>query len=130
MKVLNWGILERELHILELDLARTKNGIIPVLSIEEIQLNTQQVTVKKLPISGKGGRFELLKQMNACFVFCGNNAQQQWPNKKPYSLCGSEKHHVLLCKSEKVKTDPKTEFHTYVEGAGLALYAVQQAKVC
>ena len=87
------------------------------------------MTVKELPISGKGGRFELLKQMNACFVFCGNNPQQKWPNKKPYSLCGSEKHHVLLCKSEKVKTDPKTEFHTHVEGAGLALYPVQQAKV-
>ena len=80
MKVLNWGIVERELHIFELELARTKNSIIPVLSIEEIQLNTQQVTVKKLPISGEGGRFELLKQMNACFVCFGNNPQQKWPN--------------------------------------------------
>lgn len=36
-----------ELHFLELELTRTKDSIIPVLSgIEEIQLNTQQVTIK------------------------------------------------------------------------------------
>lgn len=92
---------------------------------------------QKLPISGEGGRFELLKQMNACFVCFGNHPQQKCPNKKPCFLWGSEKHHVLLCKSEKVKTDPKTDFCTRAEsashatqGAGLALYPIQQAKVC
>ena len=89
---------------------------------------------QKLPISGEGGRFELLKQMNACF---GNHPQQKCPNRKPCSLCGSEKHHVLLCKSERVKTDPKADFYTRAEsasratqGAGLALYPIEQAKVC
>ena len=39
--------MERELHVLELERTRTKNSIIPVRSgIEEIQLITQQVTVK------------------------------------------------------------------------------------
>ena len=92
---------------------------------------------QKLPISEEGGWIELLKQMNACFVCFGNHPQQKCPNKKPRSLCGCEKNHVLLCKSEKVKTDPKTGFHTHAEsashatqGAGLALYPIQQAKVC
>ena len=42
-----------------------------------------------------------------------------------------------MCKSEKVKTDAKTDFYTRAEsashatqGAGLALYPIQQAKVC
>ena len=58
---------------------------------------------QKLPISGEGGKFELLKQVNACFVCFGNHPQQKCPNKKPCSLCGSEKHHFLLCKSGKKK---------------------------
>ena len=92
---------------------------------------------QKLPISGEGGWFQLLKQLNACFVCFGNHPQQKCPNKKQCSLCGSEKHHVLLCKSEKVKTDPKTDSYVRAEsashatqGAGLALYPIQQAKVC
>ena len=36
---------------------------------------------QKLPISGQGGKFELLKQVNACFVCFGNHPQ--CPNKKP-----------------------------------------------
>ena len=56
---------------------------------------------QKLPISGEGGKFELLKQVNACFICFGNHPQQKCPNKKPCSLCGSEKHHFLLCKSGK-----------------------------
>ena len=70
-------------------------------------------------------------------VVSGNHPQQKCPNKKQCSLCGSEKHHVLLCKSEKVKTNPKTDFYVRAEsashatqGAGLALYPIQQAKVC
>ena len=132
--------MERELHVLELEQTKTKNSIIPVRSgIEEIQLITQQVTkeFQKLPISEEGGWFELLKQMNACFVCFGNYPKQKCPNNKPCSLCGSEKHHVLLCKSEKVKTDPKADFHTHAEsashatqGAGLPLYPIQQPKVC
>ena len=140
MKVLNRGIVERELHILELELARTKSSIIPALSTEEIQLNTQHVTVKNFRNSPSVGRVDglnLSKQMNACFVCFGNHPQQKCPNKKPCSLCGSEKHHVLLCKSEKAETDAKTDTYTRTEsashvtqGAGLALYPIQQAKVC
>lgn len=44
---------------------------------------------QKLTISGEGGRFELLKQMNTCFVCFGNHPQQTWPNKKLCSLRGS-----------------------------------------
>ena len=111
---------------------------------------------QKLPISGEGGKFELLKQVNARFVCFGNHPQQKCPNKKPCSFCGSEKHHFLLCKSGKKregsnttsqdqtgsapqneKEDRKTEHCAHAEsashatrGAGLALYPIQQAKVC
>ncbi|KAL9987900.1 hypothetical protein ACROYT_G002280 [Oculina patagonica] len=110
---------------------------------------------QKLPISGEGGKFELLKQVNACFVCFGNHPQQKCPNKKPCSLCGSEKHQFLLCKSGKRKEGPSTtgqdqsvsapqkeedqqiDHCAHAEsashasrGAGLALYPIQQAKVC
>ena len=45
---------------------------------------------QKLPNSGEGGKFELLKHVNACFVCFGNHPQQKCPNKKPCSSCGSE----------------------------------------
>ena len=41
----------------------------------------------------------LLKHVNACFVCFA----EKCPNKEPCSSCGSEKHHVLLCRSEKEK---------------------------
>ena len=111
---------------MELELARTKNGI-AFHGRDTIKYTTSDC--KEFP--------KLLKQMNACFVCFGNHPQQKCPNKKPCSLCGSEKHHVLLCKSEKVKTDPKADFYTRAEsashatqGAGLTLYPIQQAKVC
>lgn len=111
---------------------------------------------QKLPINGEGGKFELLKQMNACFICFGDHPQQKCPNKKPCSLCGGDKHHFLLCKTgnrkegsntvNQVQTkstfpngkeDEKTDCHVHVEsashatqGAGLALYPIQQAKVC
>ena len=93
--------------------------------------------------------------MNACFVCFGNHPQQKCPNKKPCSLCGSEKHHFLLCKSGKKKESlnitgqdqtvsaPRKEEDQQIDhcahaesashatkGAGLALYPIQQAKVC
>ena len=92
---------------------------------------------QKLPISGEGGKFELLKQVNACFVCFGDHPQLKCPNKKPCMSCGSEKHHALLCRSAKSSRDPKPDQHTHVEsashatqGAGLALYPIQQTKVC
>ena len=105
-------------------------------------------------VSGEGGKFELLKQVNACFVCFGNHPQQKCPNKKPCSLYGSEKHHFLLCKSGKKKESltitgqdqtvsaPRKEEDQIdhcahaesashaTKGAGLALYPIQQAKVC
>ena len=48
-----------------------------------------------------------------------------------------KKHHVLFCRSEKGKADQKSDLHVHAEsashathGAGLALYPIQQAKVC
>lgn len=91
---------------------------------------------QKLPISGGGGKYEHLKQVNACFVCFGDHLQQNCPNKKPCSSCGSEKHHVLLCKSDKSIGDQKPSNQVYAEsashaaqGAGLALYSIQRAKV-
>ena len=112
---------------------------------------------QKLPISGEGGKFELLKQVNACFVCFGNHPQQKCPNRKPCSLCGRDKHHFLLCKSgekregssttsqaqtgsapqNEKEEDRKTDYCAHAEsashvtkGAGLALYPIQEAKVC
>ena len=92
---------------------------------------------RKLPISGEGGKYELLKQMNACFICFGHHRREKCPNEKTCSYCGSEGHHFLLCKSEREKEDPKTVCHAQVEaasyasqGAGLALYPIQYAKVC
>ena len=62
---------------------------------------------QKLPISGEGGRFELLKQMNACFVYFGNQPQQKCPNKKPCS-CVAMKNTMFSCGSQKrLKRMPK-----------------------
>ena len=55
---------------------------------------------EKFPIGGKGGRFELLKQMNTCFVCFGNHPQQKCPNKKLRLLCGSE-NTTFSCASPK-----------------------------
>ena len=112
---------------------------------------------RKLPISGEGGKFELLKQVNACFVCFGNHPQRKGLNKRPCSLCGSEKHHFLLCKPGKRREgsnmtsqdqtgsaprnakeeDRKTDLCAHAESAshatraaGLVLYPIQQGKVC
>jgi len=112
---------------------------------------------QKFPISGEGGKFELLKQVNACFVCFGNHPQQKCSNKKPCSLCESEKHHFLPCKSGKKRAgsnttgqdqtgsaprnekevDRKTDHCAHAEsashamrGTDLSLYPIQQAKVC
>ena len=95
--------------------------------------------------------------MDACFVCFGNHPQQNCPNKKPCSLCGSEKHHFLQFKSGKKREgsntasqdqtgsaprnekeqDRKTDHCVHAEsashatrGASLALYPIHQAKVC
>ena len=45
----------------------------PVHSTEGTRSNVQQVLqrIQKLPINGEGGKFERLKEVNACFVCFG-----------------------------------------------------------
>ena len=59
----------------------------------------------KLPISGKNGRYELLKQIDACF---GNHRRQDCPRKEP-CLCGSNQHHQLLCEQKNHKEKERKE---------------------
>lgn len=61
---------------------------------------------RKLEVSGKQGRYELLKQINACFKCFGNHKRQDCPKTDPCSSCGSKSHHQLLCKSKKPPTIP------------------------
>ena len=58
---------------------------------------------EKLPITGTGGKYEVLKQVKACFICFGDHMKQRCPNKKPCSSCGSEGHHLLLGQSTKEK---------------------------
>ena len=45
---------------------------------------------QKLPISGQGGKYELLKQLNACFICFGNHKKHNCPKKVSWSSCGSD----------------------------------------
>ena len=67
----------------------------------------------ELPLSGKQERYEVLKQVNVCFKCFGNHKKQECPKKDPCPTCGSQLHHVLLCKGndpkEKTKNAPETE---------------------
>ena len=58
---------------------------------------------QKLPLSGKQGRYEVLKQVNAFFKCFGNHKKQDCPKNDPWPTCESQLHHVLLCKGK----DPK-----------------------
>ena len=90
---------------------------------------------QKLPIDGKGGKYEHLRQVNACFICFGNHARKNCPNKQPCERCGKEDHHILLCKSESQKEESQphhvgneTSAHASL-GTTPALYGIQQAKV-
>ena len=82
-------------------------------------------------------KYEVLKQVRACFICFGDHMKQRCPNKKSCSLCGNEGHHPLLCQStteEKEKNSPniaqvEAAAHTS-QTTGLALYPIQQATVC
>lgn len=78
---------------------------------------------QKLSVTGTKGRFELLKQMNACFICFGDHPKIDCPNKKPCKSCGSEDHHPMLCRSEKPRTDPRSSNHVCVEGTTNASHA-------
>jgi len=53
---------------------------------------------QKLPTSGTGGKYELLKRVNASFICFGDHPRKNCPNKQPCKSCGGEEHHPLLCK--------------------------------
>ena len=94
---------------------------------------------QKLPINA---RFDLLKEVYACFICFGYHRKVNCPNKKPRSQCGHEDHNYLLCRSEKPAAGEKAvevpkssnQAHTQAathasQSASLALYPIQQAKV-
>lgn len=83
-------------------------------------------------------KYELIKQINACFVCFGDHRRQQCPNKRTCSTCGKDGHHQLLCKRETTTGGEASTstHHLQVETASnasqtstLALYPIQQAQV-
>ena len=100
---------------------------------------------QKLPVSGKQGRYEVLKQVNACFKCFGNHKKQDCPKKDPCPTCGSQSHHVLLCRGNdpkekaehpleteqsKTRDDNRGETHSHmVHSDAIALYPINQAIV-
>ncbi len=100
---------------------------------------------QKLLVSGKDGKYELLKQVNTCFICFGNHKKQDCPNKVSCSSCGSSQHHLLLCvqrkpvpldNQDKGKKPPSDESKgnketsSYIAGSdSMALYPIYQANV-
>ena len=92
---------------------------------------------QKLPVSGKNGKYELLKQINACFKCFGNHRRQDCPKKDGCSY-GSLKHHQLLCdaKSPKGKSPDDEEekikqISTRVsQSDSLSLYPINHPTIC
>ena len=96
-------------------------------------------------MSGKQGRYEVLKQVNACFKCFGNYKKQDCPKKDPCPTCGSQLHYVLLCKGKdpkekskngleteqpKAQDDSREETHIdMVQSDAIALYPINQAIV-
>ena len=95
---------------------------------------------KKLAVSGKQGRYELLKEVNACFKCFGNHKRQDCPQKDPCPSCESKSHHQLLCRKkesrENTPEQPKAPENSreeksshMVQSDTLALYPILQATV-
>ena len=93
---------------------------------------------QKLPTGGKNGKYELLKQTDACFKCFGNHRRSQCP-KTDLCACGSNQHHRLLCDRkdpkettpEVKKEDAATRKETHVsQGNSPSLYPIYQATVC
>ena len=91
----------------------------------------------KLPFSGKNGKYELLKQIDACFKCFGNHRRQDCP-KKELCTCGSNQHHQLLCErkdpketaQEEKKDETSTRKETHVsQGNSSSLYPIYQVAV-
>lgn len=66
---------------------------------------------QKLPVSGREGKYEVLKQVDACFSCFGNHEKKNCPKKVPCSACRSNQHHTLPCilKPREVKTRRQTK---------------------
>ncbi|CAB4007150.1 Hypothetical predicted protein [Paramuricea clavata] len=88
---------------------------------------------QKLPVSGKEGKYELLKQIDACFKCFGNHRRLDCPKKVPCP-CGSGQHHQLLCESKRPEENKGTGFaqkETHVSRSdSLSLYPIYQTAVC
>ena len=92
---------------------------------------------KKMAVSGKQGRYELFKDVNACFKCFGNHKRQHCPQKDPCPSCGSKSHHQLLCRKRNLKkTHQKAPENSreeksshMVQSNTLALYPIHQATV-
>ena len=90
---------------------------------------------QKLPISGKNGKYQLLKEINACYKCFGNHLRQNCPSNVRCN-CDSTHHHKMLCDAkprsdypneEEVKGDKKG---TYVaQSDSLSLYPIYQVLV-
>ena len=88
---------------------------------------------QKLSVQGKQGKYEALKQVKACFKCFGDHNRMKCPSKQACSKCGSDKHHVLLCTTEKPEGGgpPHVEGESHVSHRNtMALYPIQQADVC
>ena len=90
---------------------------------------------QKLPISGKNGRYQLLKEVNPCYKCFGNHVRQNCPSKEQCN-CDSGHHNKMLCKAkarsensnqEDAKVDKK-ETHV-VQSDSLPLYPIYQMPV-
>jgi hypothetical protein len=93
---------------------------------------------QKLPVGGKNGKYELLKQVDACFKCFGNHRRQDCP-KKELCACGSREHHQLLCERKDLQPPPQqekkdeatTRKETHVlQSNSLSLYPIYQTAVC
>ena len=110
---------------------------------EAIKHTTEQCKeFTKLPVSGKEGKYELLKEVNACFICFGNHKKQNCPKRVPCSSCGSSQHYPLLCvrkpnppdDQDKTSNDSasKETWETASHAVGsesTALYPIYQANV-
>ena len=86
----------------------------------------------KLPVKEK---YELLKQVNACFR-CFGNHQRRDCLKKDHCSCGNSQHHQLLCEHKRPEKkagdeDKATRKETHVsQSDAISLYPIYQAAVC
>ncbi|XP_048579343.1 uncharacterized protein LOC125560937 [Nematostella vectensis] len=93
---------------------------------------------QRLDIYGKGGKLDVLKQVNACFKCFSDHLRSKCPSTRLCSKCQSGDHHVLLCKAQKetqAESHAQGESHIstngtrLVPGDSLSLYPIIQADV-